>query len=137
MVIALVKVALNFAVVTKPSNLSAFHSKGVLFCSAGLFNPRQEGTVTSPEPRWTAVPFTGLCGSKEETGYFSTGFFSASTKKGQLLLLPIFFWSELVTWPSSVERRMIQLPLWVWKEKRMKYWSILTISTTSALLLMQ
>lgn len=137
MVIALVKVALNFAVVTKPSNLSTFHSKGVLFCLAGLFNSRQEGTVTSPEPRWREVPFTDLCVIKEEIGYFSKGFFSASAKKGQLLLLPIFPWSELVTWPSSVERRMIQLPLWVWKEKRTKYWSILMILTTSAFLLMQ
>lgn len=92
MVIALVKVALNFAVVTNPSNLSTFHSKGVLLCSAGLFNLRQEGTVTSPEPSWTEAPFIGLCGSKEERLDTSPWAFSLpQPRKDSCYFCPYFF----------------------------------------------
>ena len=45
------------------------------------------------------------------------GFFSASAENGQLLLLPIFLWSELVTWSFLVARRMIQLPMGLVGEK--------------------
>lgn len=116
--IALVKAVLNFAVVTKPQISGLFYSKGVLFCSAGLFNPETEGDYDQPWAQVDRGAFTGLCGSKVERldRLPSMGFFCFSENR-QLLLLPIFLWSELVTWPFSVARRMIQLPMGL-KEKR-------------------
>lgn len=87
MVIALVKAVLNFAVVTKPSNLRAFYNKGVLFCSAGLFNSRQKGTVTFC-----------ICGSKEERLDTSPWAFSLlQLRKDSCDFCPYFFgqkWSH-------------------------------------------
>lgn len=108
-----------------------------MFCSAGLFNPRQKGTMTSPEPRWTEVPFTGLCGSKVERLDTSPwAFFLLQPRTDSCYFCPYSFGQNWSHGPFQLQGGWYNSQ-WAWKEKRTKYWSILTISITSALPLMQ
>lgn len=112
MVTVLVRVFLYYAVVTKSR-------KSPVCCSAHPACPTQVREELSParvqmDRGYLCWP---LWQQRTETRYFDMGFFTASAKKWQLLVLPIFLWSDQVTWSSSVERRIMQLPVGLEGEK--------------------
>lgn len=112
MVTVLVRVFLYYVVVTKSR-------KSQVCCSAHLACPTQVREGLSPAR--VQVDRGSLCWplwqQRRETRYFYMGFFTASAKKWQLLVLPTFPWSDQVTWSSSVERRILQLPVGLEGEK--------------------